>query len=125
MRRIDEVIKSKEITYVENTVNDNDIKENNVVNDSVNNVSKKNYGLDKTKFTPNTDETIYAEEIATFLDDLENYAFYLSVVNNLGLYTAQRLLRVVQVDIEEKAKTKTPVRNPAKYFAWKYKKRLF
>lgn len=103
--------------------NDNSNKILNNVNNVINGVSKKKskYALDRTKFTPNTPETQLAEEMAKALDDLDNYACYLSVVNKLGVMTATQLIKSTLSDIKEKTDTKYPVRNKAKYFMWKFR----
>lgn len=105
-----------------NVINDN--KES-FTNDTNGNSSNGKYALDKNTFTPNTEKTQLAEEIAVFLNDTNNYACFLSVVNKIGVTRTTTLLRGVKEDIKEKAKTKTPVRNPAKYFMWKFKKGLY
>lgn len=103
--------------------NDNNVnKSNSLNNDS--NVTSSRYSLDRNKFTPNTEETQLAEEIATYFGDLKNYASYLNVVNKLGIVGARTLFRETQSDIEEKSETKTPVRKPAAYFMWKFKRAL-
>ena len=116
MEHIREIIKNKKHS---NNVN-NDSNNNNGSN--VNNGRyKKKYALDKSKFTPNTEKTILAEKVATSLNDLQNYACYLYVVNKIGVADADRLLRSTLSDIEEKKNTKTPVRNKAKYFMYKFR----
>lgn len=115
------LVKNKHYKYNDNNVNR---KINN--NDSnVNYSSNSKYSLDKVKFIPNTPETQKAEEIATFLKDTNNYAGFLKVVNTIGCSEADRLLRVVKADINEKLNTSTPVRNPAAYFMWKYMNKFY
>lgn len=94
-------------------------------NDSNVNSFKKRYMLDKTKFTPNTEETRLAEDIATKLDDLGNYAAFLGAVNKNGCLKIRRLLASVLDDIETKKKTKNPVRKPGAYFMWKLKREMY
>jgi hypothetical protein len=117
---------NKKILNPVNDINSNKEKSNtnNVID--VNSKEKKGrYELDRSKFTPNNEKTQLAEEIATKLNDLENYAFYLNVVNKIGCQDAMRLMRSVESDIEEKKATKTPVRSPKRYFVWKYKNRKY
>ncbi|PIZ62205.1 hypothetical protein COY16_04975 [Candidatus Roizmanbacteria bacterium CG_4_10_14_0_2_um_filter_39_13] len=110
---------NSDINYVNNV--SNNIKYNNVNND----IFKKRYALDPSKFNPNTEETAMAEEIAKKLDDLNNYAYYLSIVNKKGCEKAKRCLHAVLSDIKEKKNTKTPVRDPKKYYVWKMKRGLY
>jgi len=120
MEHIGKIIKA-----VKNTVNNGNTNTI-VIND--NNENKKHlgiYALDKSKFTPNTPETIQAEEIAMKLDDLQNYACYLNVMNKIGVMDAERLLRVVLNDYREKKNTKFPVRDIRRYFMNKYKHRRY
>jgi hypothetical protein len=105
-------------------------KLNNVINDNkyVNTNDKhvkKNYALNRDKFIPNTEESMLAEEIAVTLMDLDNFAFYFSVVKKIGVGTAMILLKTVLSDVEEKKGTKYPVRDIKKYFTWKYRRRLY
>jgi hypothetical protein len=103
-------------------INDNKEKENNIViNDNNDSYIKGRYALDRKIFLPNTRETQLAEKIAIEMDDLRNYACFLSVVNKIGLMDAERLLKATLFDINEKANTKYPVRNKAKYFMYKFK----
>lgn len=106
-------------------INDSNGNRNSYLNNNNNDNSSNKYCLNKNKFTPNTEATQLAEEIATYLNDLNNYASILSAVNKLGINEAKTLFREVQVDINEKSSTRTPVRNPAAYFIWKYKRRIF
>lgn len=107
-----------EYPNVNNNVN-NLINDNNVI---INGELSK-YSLNKNKFTPNTKETILAEKIASALDDLENYACYLSVVKEIGCEEAEELLETVLEEIEEKKDTRYPIRKPGAYFMWRFKKR--
>ncbi len=108
--------------------NDNNVNvnnSNNVNNDSNGTSYKdKKYALDRDSFNPHTEETQLAEKIATSFDDLQNYAFYRFVVNELGVSGAYVFWNVVQQEIEEKRGSKYEIRNPKKYFAWKFKKGL-
>ncbi|KKR76616.1 MAG: hypothetical protein UU21_C0006G0007 [Candidatus Levybacteria bacterium GW2011_GWA2_40_8] len=120
MRHISENNKFKEIHNNVNNVNKK--ISNNVNNDKS---SNGKYALDRNKFTPNTEKTQLAEQIASYFNDLDNYAGFLKVVNELGVGEASRLFKVVKSDIDEKANTKTPVRYPAKYFIWKFRKGFY
>jgi len=121
-KHISEILKKR---LHNNVNNDNNKIFNNVNSVNSDNSSMGKYALDRKTFTPNTEKTQLAEEIAVFLNDLENYACYLGIVNRVGASGAKRLLRTVKSDIEEKAETQTPVRNPAKYFMWKFKKAFY
>ncbi len=104
--------------------NINDINVNNkILNNDTNDTSSK-YSL-KDTFIPNTPKTQLAQEIASFLNDTDNYACFLDIVNKIGVDNAKRLLKVVKEDIKDKESTSTPVRIPAKYFVWKYRKGLY
>lgn len=110
----------------ENNINDNNVNNKISIND--NNVSSsngKNYALDRSKFTPNTPETELAERIAKSFDDLSNYAFYLRVVKKLGYSNAESFWESHIEEEEEKKGTKFEFRSSKKYFAWKYKKKLY
>lgn len=100
--------------------NVNNVLEKNLNNDI--NVNSK-YALDKTKFKPNTEEALLAEEISEHFNDLNNYAAYFSVVKSLGIVGAKQFWKEVMSDIEEKKSTKYPVRSPRKYFMWKFKRK--
>lgn len=123
MKRLADILSSSKIVNLptNNVSNVNNSKYNKLNN--VNNVNNDNnrYSLDKSKFTPNTEETILAEEIAKFFNDLNNYAGYLEFVNTVHCSEAIRFFKEVKTDIENKKNTKYPVRNPAGYFFWKYK----
>lgn len=115
---------------VGNILNNHHINVNNVSKKIINNdinvkSSKGKYALDKVKFIPNTEESQLAEEIATTLQDINNYACFLKIINSIGCSRATTLFKSVLSDIEEKHETRTPVRNPAAYFVWKYKKGLY
>ncbi len=90
-----------------------------------NNVTSKvgKYALDKRSFTPNTPKTKLAEEIAAYFDDIENYAFYLHVVNHLGESQAYSFFKSIQEEITEKSGTRYQIIKPKKYFAWQFKRR--
>jgi len=102
--------------------NDNNVNNKNDNNDS--NAIDSKYALDRSKFTPNTKATTLAEEIATYCDDLDNYAAYLSLVNKLGVDRARTAYSSFQGEVEEKAGTDTEVRSRAKYLMWKFRKGL-
>lgn len=111
----------KDIIRGNNVNNDNKlINDNNVIPLKV-----KNYALDRNKFTPNTEEAQLAEEYASFFNDFQNYAFYYSVVNKKGISRAKEILADIKDEIKEKGNTKYQIRNPKRYFAWKYKKGLY
>jgi hypothetical protein len=95
--------------------NDNNVNKYKYNNDS--NVNGK-YALDLKKFTPNTEVSVLAKEIAEDMNDLANFACYLDVVNKLGVQGAREHWRLIKNDILEKSKTKTPVRSPKKYFMY-------
>lgn len=121
-RKLDNVINND--NDVDKYNYDNNVNEN--VTDSNSNSSKKGkYALNRNKFTPNTEETQLAEKVATFFDDLSNYAFYLHVVNRLGVNKAYMFFRSVQEEIEKKGGTRYEIRNPKRYFAWKFKKGIY
>lgn len=113
MKGIGEILKSRAIP---NNVN-NDNKYNN--DNNVNGLGKKkSYALDKSKFKPNTPEALLAETIANYFGDIENFAFHLRVVKNIGYGRTDQLFRTVKQDILEKKTTKYPVRFPKKYYVW-------
>lgn len=120
MEHIENIIKKK---YKVNNIVNNDTNNKININDTNDNndAYKKKYALDRRKFTPNTEETILAEKIATTFNDLGNYACYLYVINKIGIGNAERLFRSTLSDIKEKKQTKHPVRNKAKFFMYKYK----
>lgn len=120
MDKISEILKKKQA--IVNNVN-NDSKD--FLNNDNNGSYKSKYALDKSKFMPNTEQTQLAEKIAVALNDTNNYACYLSVVNKIGATEGERLFRSVLSDIEEKRKTKCPVRSKARYFMWKFKDKRY
>lgn len=108
-----------------NVNNDNNYFPNNDIN--VNNGGNKSskYALDKSKFIPNTPETQLAQKIGEYFNDLNNYAFYLNVVNKLGVDRAYSFWQSVKREIEEKQNDeKFRIRLPANFFAWKYREGL-
>lgn len=115
MKTIKEIISDKYNPIVNN---DNGNKFNNANND---NNGKRKYALDKSKFVPHTEETVLAEEIATKLDDLDNFAYYYSVIKRIGVSKTRIIFYQTMGEIKEKAETKYPVRKPARYFVWKVK----
>lgn len=123
MDHISKVITSSNLPKLVN--DNNDIRNNtNIVNNVNNDTDVKKYSL-KPDFVPRSEKTMLAKEMSDQMEDPNNYAFYLSVVNKLGISEAKRLLAVVQNDIREKAKTKTPVRHKGKFFAYIYKFRKY
>lgn len=118
MKPIREILQDKKYTTINNDNNDIRNKLNNANN--VNN-NKRKYALDKSKFVPNTEESILAEEIATKLNDLDNFACYYSVVKRTGVAKTRMIFGQTVGEIKEKAQTKYPVRKPARYFMWKVK----
>lgn len=114
-QRIGEVIASRYPLNVSN------VKKDKYIN--VSNVNKKKYALDESKFTPNTEESMLAVEVATYFKDTDNFAFYMRLVKRLEVGGVKQLFAEVKSDIAEKANTNTPVRSPAKYFVWKSKRR--
>lgn len=121
MDHISSVIKGNKLANSVINVNVNN-SPTNVSGD--NNVTSKvgKYALDRNSFTPNTPKTKLAEEIATYFNDVGNYAFYLHVVNRLGESQAYSFFRSIQDEIKEKAGTRYQVVYPKKYFAWRFKR---
>ena len=119
MESVKEIIESRSI----NVNNVNKLILNNDTNDISSNKGK--YALDRSKFIPNTPETQLAEKIAISFNDLKNYAFYLRLVINLGYSNAEAFWKSHKEEEEEKQGTKYEFRNSKKYFAWKYKNRLY
>ena len=111
----------KPIGDIINDSKDNNNKYINGINDDVG----SQYALNREKFKPNTPETQKALEIAEDLEDTQNYAFYLKVVKNVGVSGADRLWKVYKDDVQEKAKTRFPVRNKKGYFRYLYKRKLY
>lgn len=114
-QRIGEVIANRYPLNVSNVSKDK------YINDI--NVNKKKYALDESKFTPNTEESMLAVEVATFFKDTDNFAFHMRLVKKLGVGGLKQLFAETKRDIAEKSNTKTPVRSPAGYFVWKSKNR--
>ena len=111
------------------SINVNNVNRNtfNTVN-NVNNgeINQSRYSLNPAKFTPNTPETKLANDMAIYFNDLINYAFYLHVVNDLGFGRADLFWRNVKDEIEEKKNDERwRIQSPKKYFAWRYKKRIY
>lgn len=121
MDHISEEIKKNKL--VNNVINVNVNNSNNANNDS-NGISSKKYAFNPDSFVPNTPETKLAEEVATWFNDLENYAFYLHVVKQLGSSEAYVLWKDLQEEIEEKRGSRFEIRSPKKYFAWKFARGL-
>lgn len=107
----------KELLKGRFTNDSNDIRTN--TNNDTNDSTHNPYALDETKFVPNTEGSLLAKEIATELNDLENFAFYMGVVKRKGVDRVRDVYQKVLGDIREKKDTKYPVRNPAKYFTAK------
>lgn len=104
---------------------------NNVINVNVNSSNNDNnvvsqkvgkFALDRNSFKPNTEETQLAEKIAISFNDLQNYAFYLHVIKRLGISSTYAFWKAMQEEIEEKKGSRYEIRNPRKYFTWKFKK---
>lgn len=115
MEPISKTIKKKQEDLTNNVNNDIGVKYNNVNND------RGKYSLDKTRFVPRTEISQLAEETATKLNDLKNFACYLGTIKRIGVEKGIRLLKSTVDDIMEKDKTKTPVRKPGAYYLWKLK----
>ena len=111
--------------YLPNDLPNNDNNVNNISKLNNDNNVNSRYALNPKKFIANTEESLLAKEIAENMNDLNNFAFYFSIVNNLGVSGARNYWIEIKNDILEKGKTKTPVRSPKKYFVWKYKRRHF
>lgn len=128
MEKIDSILKRKNVNndnneYKNISINANNV--NNVNNDEVSAKGRK-YGLNRSKFTPNTEETQLAEDIANYFNDLKNYAFYLHVVKSLGVPTSLSFWKSIKEEIEEKKNNpRYAIRYPSKYFTWKFKKKLY
>ncbi len=118
--------KYKPVLKRNNDINDN-IDIANTVNNDNNGKNKKQgkYALDRTKFTPNTEEAQLAEEIATSFDDLQNYAFYFRVVKKLGASGALTFWKTHRQEEEENRGGRYEFRNSKQYFAWKFKRRIY
>ena len=105
----------------DNNVNSDIEKDiNNDINDNGDRRSGK-YELDRKNFTPRTESTKLAEEIASKMGDLKNYACYLSIVKKVGVDKAKQLMVTTLRDVADKAMTKTPVRKKGAYLVWKYR----
>jgi len=105
----------------------NDIIVNNKISsyDINDNKAKNKYALDRTKFTPNTPESSLAEKIAAYFEDLSNFAFYFRVVKNLGEARTYSFWQSVKEEIEGKMGGRYEIRCPKKYFAWRYKRKIY
>lgn len=120
MDHIGKIIKESKI--VNNVINVNVNNSNNINNDSNGTYKTGKYELNRDSFNPNTEETQLAEKIATFFNDLRNYAFYLHVIKRLGISETYSFWKAFQEEIEEKRGSRYAIRYPHKYFAWKFKK---
>lgn len=109
------------------TSNDNiDINNinNNIDNSNDINIDTGKYAC-KKGFAPRTEETQVAYEIATFLKDLDNYAFYRSAVQKLTPAVVQQLYSEIKDDIRRGKEKGKPIRNPAALFNWKVKRKIY
>lgn len=106
--------------------NDSKVK-NNLNTDSNgnngNSSKEKPYTLNRSTFTPNTEETQLAEEIAFFLNDLTNYAGYLDIVNHIGVHNTRSEFAALKEEIKEKMGGRFEIRNPRAYFNWVCRKK--
>lgn len=121
MDQLKEILGDRKYNNVNNGNIHTSINDNNVVTSN----DKKKYSLDRSKFTPNTEEAQLAENLATFLNDTENYAFYYSVVKTLRIARAHQALADIKDEIQQKKNTKYAIKSPKKYFTFKYKKGLY
>ncbi|OGH23461.1 MAG: hypothetical protein A2629_00240 [Candidatus Levybacteria bacterium RIFCSPHIGHO2_01_FULL_41_15] len=117
-----EHIKNTLKTRVPINDNNDNIK---IVDNDTNDSPSKEYALNRSKFTPNTEETQLAEKIALSFNDLENYAFYRKVVNKLGIQGAYSFWKSHKEEEEEKKGGRYEFRNSKQYFAWKFKKGIY
>lgn len=108
-------------------INGNRKKYTNGSNDYNDNTVSKNpkYAYDPSKFTPNTEESQFALEIATYFRDTDNFAYYMGLVKRRGVGLVKQLFAETRQEIAEKSKTDYPVLSPKKWFAWKAKRRFF
>lgn len=120
MEKIDSILKRNNVNKVDKYNYDNNVNKNDT---SV--ASKNKYALDRNKFIPNTEEAQLAETIAESFDDLNNYAFYFSVVNKLGVSGAYSFWKSHEDEEEEKRGTRYEFRSSKKVFAWRFKKGLY
>lgn len=129
MEKVSEVLQKKYKFYLKKNNDSNDNK--NIIANTVNNdnngvISKDTkYALNRNTFTPNTEETQLAEKIGASFDDLNNYAFYLKVVNKLGVPRTYSFWKSHKEEEKEKKGTRFEFRNSKYYFAWKFKKGLY
>lgn len=107
-------------TYIDS----NDILNIDINNDSSNDSNDcKKYSLRDT-FSPRTEEASVAKEIAVTLDDCKNFAFYYSVVQQLGSENATEILHETEDDIERGRKKGKPIKNPGALYCWKFKRAI-
>lgn len=113
--------------HIKNTIR----KINNVINDNIHNPINndnnggKKFALDERKFKLNTPEAQLAKDIAEYFNDLANYAFYFSVVKRLRRDRAYMFWQSVKGEIAEKEHDELyKIRDPKRYFAWRYKEGL-
>lgn len=88
-----------------------------------NSIGNSKYAL-SDKFVPRTPETSTAEEIAFYLKDTRNYAFYRFSVQKAGEQKARELWSETKEDIRLGELSGRPIRNPAALFNWKIQKFL-
>lgn len=119
MNKIEKII--KEGKFINNVIN---VNVNNSNNDNSVASESNRYAL-KSSFIPNTEETQLAEKIAKSLNDLKNYALYLHVVNRLGVFKTHTFWRGIQEEIKDKRGSRYEIRDPRKYFVWKFKKGIY
>lgn len=86
-------------------------------------ITNRKYSLN-SKFTPQTEETSVALDIANFFQDTNNYAFYRSVVKKIGISKSLQLFHEIKETINYFKNTKKKILSPKKYFAGAYKKVL-
>jgi len=118
METIRQIIQNNHSNIVNN---DNRYKSNNGINGNSGSYKSK-YALDRTKFKPNTEEAILAEEIASKFNDLDNFACHYGIVKRLGCFKVRSVFSETIGEIEEKKNTKYPVRNPVRFYMWKVKR---
>lgn len=107
----------KKVNFESLQGNDNiDIRNNRYNNNKFNN----RYAL-KRDYSPKNEITYTAYKIAAALDDLNNYAFYISAVKKITPAKALELLLDTQADIQAGLAKGRPIRNPGAVFNWKVK----
>lgn len=109
----------KNSPYLKDIDNNIDNKKDNLNID--NSIDKGKYAY-KESFELRSEETALAHEIASFFNELNNYALYRSVIQKLGCQKARRLLSETKDDIRRERKKGKPIKNPAALFNWKAKR---